>query len=264
MTAHKDRPWLVTLAGALSGAGLASLRVSFAGNGASEGRFEEAVPSKEVEDLGSVLDALERWGVESIGYAGHSMGGAVGVLRAASDPRIACLVSLAGMVHVRRVLPAALRAPAAGRPDAGQAGVPVVAGSRRRRGADWFGDGTGRRASTCRGCWCTGTPTSSCRIRMRSTHARRPAGGPSSSRFPGVDHRFTGAIAAGRRRRRSLAARTAADGVTPWRHVVVVERLVQAGITTVWPISRSPRRSRSSRSACSVRSMGSVSGSRLS
>jgi uncharacterized protein len=100
VTAHKDRPWLVTLADALADAGLPSLRVSFAGNGASEGRFEEAVPSKEVEDLGCVLDALAEWGVESIGYAGHSMGGAVGVLRAASDPRIACLVSLAGMVHV--------------------------------------------------------------------------------------------------------------------------------------------------------------------
>ena len=100
VTAHKDRPWLVALADALSAAGLASLRVSFAGNGASEGRFEDAVPSKEVEDLGSVLDALEHWGVERIAYAGHSMGGAVGVLRAASDPRLASLVSLAGMVHV--------------------------------------------------------------------------------------------------------------------------------------------------------------------
>jgi uncharacterized protein len=102
VTAHKDRPWLVALSGALADAGLPSLRLSFAGNGASEGAFEDAVPSKEVEDLGSVLDALERWGVGRIGYAGHSMGGAVGVLRASRDPRIACLVSLAGMVHVHQ------------------------------------------------------------------------------------------------------------------------------------------------------------------
>jgi uncharacterized protein len=100
VTAHKDRPWLVGLAESLSAAGVASLRVSFAGNGASDGRFDDAVPSKEVEDLGSVLDALARWGVSVVGYAGHSMGAAVGVLRAASDARIACLVSLAGMVHV--------------------------------------------------------------------------------------------------------------------------------------------------------------------
>src|SRR5687768_7875474 len=62
VTAHKDRPWLVALAKALSSAGLGSLRISFAGNGASEGRFEDAVPSKEVDDLGCVLDALEHWG----------------------------------------------------------------------------------------------------------------------------------------------------------------------------------------------------------
>ena len=34
-------------------------------------------------------------------YVGHSMGGAVGVLRAASDARIQRLVSLAGMLHTR-------------------------------------------------------------------------------------------------------------------------------------------------------------------
>ena len=100
VTAHKDRPLLIALAAALSEAGLASLRVSFAGNGQSEGRFEEAVPSKEVGDLGSVVDALTAWGVATIAYAGHSMGGAVGVMRASVDPRINCLVSLAGMVHV--------------------------------------------------------------------------------------------------------------------------------------------------------------------
>jgi len=100
VTAHKDRPLLVALADAMSDVGLASLRMSFAGNGSSEGRFEDAVPSKEVGDLGSVIDALVAWGVGAIAYAGHSMGGAVGVMRASVDPRITCLVSLAGMVHV--------------------------------------------------------------------------------------------------------------------------------------------------------------------
>ena len=102
VTAHKDRPLLLALAEACSAAGLAALRVSFAGNGASEGRFVESVPSKEVEDLGAIIDAVAAWGVERIGYAGHSMGGAVGVLRASRDPRITCLVSLAGMVHVHQ------------------------------------------------------------------------------------------------------------------------------------------------------------------
>jgi uncharacterized protein len=96
VTAHKDRPFLVALAEGLAGAGIAALRVSFSGNGASQGRFAESTISKEVEDLGAVLDALPG---RTIAYAGHSMGGAVGVLRASRDARIRCLVSLAAMVH---------------------------------------------------------------------------------------------------------------------------------------------------------------------
>lgn len=100
VTSHWDRPWQTELSAALADAGLGSVLVSFAGNGASEGRFDEATPSKEAEDLGRVLDALQAWGVDRLAYAGHSMGGAVGVLRASVDPRIAALVSLAGMFHV--------------------------------------------------------------------------------------------------------------------------------------------------------------------
>ena len=102
VTAHKDRAWLVALSEALAAEGIASLRVSFSGNGDSEGRFEDSTITKEVADLGSVLDVVSAQapGVPLV-YVGHSMGGAVGVLRAASDPRIRILVSLAGMVHTR-------------------------------------------------------------------------------------------------------------------------------------------------------------------
>lgn len=96
VTGNKDRPFVVALAEGLAKAGIAALRFSFAGNGASEGRFVDANITKEVGDLGSVLDALKG---RSLGYVGHSMGGAVGVLRASQDPRIRFLVSLAGMVH---------------------------------------------------------------------------------------------------------------------------------------------------------------------
>ena len=58
--------------------------------------FRDSTVSKEVGDLGAVLDAA---GDRPVCYAGHSMGAAVGVLRAAEDPRIRYLVSLAGMVH---------------------------------------------------------------------------------------------------------------------------------------------------------------------
>lgn len=97
VTSHKDRPWLLALSEAASAAGIASVRVSFAGNGDSEGSFADATIHKEVDDLGAVIDALDG---HRVVYAGHSMGAAVGVLRAARDARIRALVSLAGMVHV--------------------------------------------------------------------------------------------------------------------------------------------------------------------
>jgi uncharacterized protein len=98
VTGHKDRPFLIALAEGLARAGIAAFRVSFSGNAGSEGRFEASNISKEVEDLGAVLDALPN---RIIGYAGHSMGGAVGVLRASRDPRLHYLVSLAAIVHTR-------------------------------------------------------------------------------------------------------------------------------------------------------------------
>ncbi len=98
VTGHKDRPFLVALAEGLAAAGVPALRVSWSGNGGSEGQFADATITKEVADLGAVLDALRGYAVT---FAGHSMGGAVGVLRASEDQRIRRLISLAGMVHVR-------------------------------------------------------------------------------------------------------------------------------------------------------------------
>ncbi|MEM7203776.1 MAG: alpha/beta hydrolase [Planctomycetota bacterium] len=101
LTSHRDRPWLVAVSDQLQRRGVASLRVSFAGNGESEGRFEEATIQKEAADLGAVLDAVDAAAPGCrIAYAGHSMGAAVGLLRTVGDDRIQALVSLAGMVHV--------------------------------------------------------------------------------------------------------------------------------------------------------------------
>lgn len=96
VTGNKDRPFVKALAEGLAKAGIPALRFSFAGNGGSEGRFADSNITKEVGDLGAVLDALEG---HILWYVGHSMGGAVGVLRASQDRRIRFLVSLAGMVH---------------------------------------------------------------------------------------------------------------------------------------------------------------------
>lgn len=97
VTANKDREWAVALSTALTEAGLSSVRFSFSGNGESEGRFEDSTVSKEVEDLGAVLDCFAD---RALTYVGHSMGAAVGVIRASRDRRIRRLVSLGGMVEV--------------------------------------------------------------------------------------------------------------------------------------------------------------------
>ncbi len=97
VTANKDREWAKLLSEALGQRGWNALRFSFSGNGDSEGDFRESCPSKEVEDLGAVLDAVGR----PVTYIGHSMGAVVGVLRAQRDPRILRLVSLGGMVDTR-------------------------------------------------------------------------------------------------------------------------------------------------------------------
>jgi pimeloyl-ACP methyl ester carboxylesterase len=105
VTGNMDRPWAIALAEAIAHHGWDALRFSFSGNGNSEGRFVDSTITKEVADLGSVIDALPSHYTEVV-YAGHSMGGAVGVLRASTDPRITRLVSLAGMVHTQRFVEA--------------------------------------------------------------------------------------------------------------------------------------------------------------
>jgi len=98
VTGNKDRPFVIALAEGFAKAGITALRFSFSGNGTSAGKFTQSTVSKEVEDLGAVINAVQD---KSICYVGHSMGGAVGVLRAAKDPGIKALISLAGMVHTK-------------------------------------------------------------------------------------------------------------------------------------------------------------------
>jgi len=99
VTGNKDRPLLVSLASKLSKSGWPTLRISFSGNGESEGEFAHSTLSKEIADLTAVLDQVSLG--KKIAYIGHSLGGAVGTLTAARDERIKVMVSLAGMVHTR-------------------------------------------------------------------------------------------------------------------------------------------------------------------
>lgn len=97
VTGDKDRPLVTAVAEALQTHGYPTLRISFSGNGDSEGKFENSTIHKEVKDLTAVIDQVGHG--KKIAYIGHSMGGAVGALTAARDERLKTLISLAGMVH---------------------------------------------------------------------------------------------------------------------------------------------------------------------
>lgn len=99
VTGNKDRPLLIAIAEGLAARGWPCLRISFSGNGASQGRFEDATITKEIADLQAVLDAIPE--TTRVAYAGHSMGGAVGVLTAVRDERVRVLITLAGMVFTK-------------------------------------------------------------------------------------------------------------------------------------------------------------------
>ena len=85
LTGNKERPQLVALANGLAARGWPCLRFSYSGNGGSEGRFEDCCITQEIGDLQAVLGMVPN--DVKVAYAGHSMGGAVGVLTAARDMR---------------------------------------------------------------------------------------------------------------------------------------------------------------------------------
>lgn len=105
LTANLDRPFLKALAEGLANAGFHALRFSWSGNGQSEGDFQDSCISREVAELKAIVDSVTAQGF-SVSYAGHSMGGAVGVLFAAQDQRLRRLISLAGLVETTRFLEA--------------------------------------------------------------------------------------------------------------------------------------------------------------
>jgi len=99
LTGNMDREMIVHLAESLSKMGWPTLRISYSGNGNSEGKFTDATISKESNDLIAILDQTK--GTKKIAYIGYSMGAAIGALTAAKDDRINVMVSLAGMVRTK-------------------------------------------------------------------------------------------------------------------------------------------------------------------
>lgn len=114
-------PWL---ADGLAAAGFAAVRFDFSHNGADANgdftdldKFRANTLTKEQEDLAALLDAIAggappfggRCRPDRIGLIGHSRGGGGVILRAARDPRVAAVLTLASVAKTDR-FPADVRA----------------------------------------------------------------------------------------------------------------------------------------------------------
>lgn len=96
----KDRPLLASLAKAIRDrCGLATLRFDFSGNGESEGRFEDATITKEIEDLQSVVVALQEKGYAVAALVGHSKGATDVLVHQADHGSARKVVALAPKVY---------------------------------------------------------------------------------------------------------------------------------------------------------------------
>jgi uncharacterized protein len=192
ITSNKDRPYLVEIADALAARGVAAVRFTFSGHPGSEGRFEDVTASKEVDDLGCVLDAAAAAGFAGATCIGHSLGGAVGLLRAARDERVGALVSLAGIVHLARFMQRTFGGLRPGDPLPGRPGF---------RWAAALGEDAARlgsllpQAAAVRVPWLLVHGAADDLVPLQdSLDARAAAGGrPELVQLPGVDHRFSGA-----------------------------------------------------------------------
>lgn len=99
MESSKDGPKHVETARRLAARGIVAFRFDFSFSGESGGSFEEITFSQEVRDLGAAVAFVRTLSTGPIGLFGSSMGGAVAVLHAGSDPAIRCLATLAAVAH---------------------------------------------------------------------------------------------------------------------------------------------------------------------
>jgi putative redox protein len=109
-TCTKDLKALYHLGGALAEAGVASLRVDFAGLGESEGRSEETDLTSNVGDLVAAAGYLRTVGGDPALLVGHSLGGTACLLAARELPSVKAVATVgtaADPLHLARLLPAA-------------------------------------------------------------------------------------------------------------------------------------------------------------
>jgi len=113
----KDWGMFPPLAERLARAGFTAVSFNVSGSGVDDAgefafpeRFADATYSGDLGDIRSVLRAVRAGNfgcppASSVGFVGHSRGGGLGVLAAASDPGIAALVTWAAISHVDRFPP---------------------------------------------------------------------------------------------------------------------------------------------------------------
>jgi putative redox protein len=111
MESDKNSEKLIYLGRKLAEASVLALRFDFAYVGESSGKFEDITYSGEVEDLKAAFSLLQERRAGKTAILGSSMGGTIGLLFAAQEPRVAALVTVAAPVHPenfpKRVLNAA-------------------------------------------------------------------------------------------------------------------------------------------------------------
>ncbi len=113
----KDWGFFPFVAEVLCKKGFIVVKFNFSGSGIGEDlkdfsdldRFRQNTYSKEIDDLNCVLDELEKGRVcekagylDRIGLLGHSRGGGIAMLKAASDKRLKALVTWNAISHVDR------------------------------------------------------------------------------------------------------------------------------------------------------------------
>lgn len=103
MLSTKDGTKQVALARVLSELGFSVLRFDFSFVGESEGKFEEITFSQEVDDLRSAVAWVRGRGAGPVGLLGSSMGGAVAILYARTDPGVRALVTVAAVARPVRL-----------------------------------------------------------------------------------------------------------------------------------------------------------------
>jgi dipeptidyl aminopeptidase/acylaminoacyl peptidase len=113
----KDAKKMLALADALFEQDFVVLRFDFSGHGKSEGDYGETTLTQEINDVKCAIEAiysLNKADRRNLGIIGHSFGGSVAIIEAATDPRVKCAATIAAVADMMAPLrlypgPAALR-----------------------------------------------------------------------------------------------------------------------------------------------------------